>query len=442
MFTISDGFSLKYFIVFHVTQATVLTLFLITGLNGNMASTYHTTFQNVTDANDSFTNSSIFNTLNDTALNPDASAYYKFERYVRIIIPIIFGLIVAIGFLGNLLVIVVIIMNQQMRSTTNLLILNLAFADLCFIVFCVPFTATGYALPKWPFGEVWCKIVQYLMYVCAYASVYTLVVMSLDRYLAVVHPISSMSVRNQTNTVRILFVLWAVILAGHIPLLLDYMVVDYNYYGEYRSTCISIYSATENHVMLRVFYGSFFMFGYLLPLSLICVLYGFMLKRLLYGVVPGGSQRAESIRSKKRVTKMVVIVVAIFALCWLPIQVVFMVQNFGYYSEELSYIAVQMVANCLAYMNSCVNPILYAFLSDNFRRSFRKVLCCGSVQYTKFEYERTNIRIEKPERKEPSLQTATNTTHTPATSTATLQTYYHNTENGNKSVNHCTQTEV
>jgi hypothetical protein len=91
-------------------------------------------------------------------------------------------------------VVIVVAANQQMRSTTNLLIINLAVADLLFIVFCVPFTGTDYVLPFWPFGDVWCKIVQYLIVVTAYASVYTLVLMSLDRFLAVVHPITSMSV--------------------------------------------------------------------------------------------------------------------------------------------------------------------------------------------------------------------------------------------------------
>lgn len=90
--------------------------------------------------------------------------------------------------------VLVVAVNQQMRSTTNLLIINLAVADLFFIIFCVPFTATDYILPYWPFGDIWCKIVQYLIVVTAYASVYTLVLMSLDRFLAVVHPITSMSV--------------------------------------------------------------------------------------------------------------------------------------------------------------------------------------------------------------------------------------------------------
>lgn len=372
----------------------------------------------------------------------DYGGYLEFEQTVRILIPTIFGLIFILGLIGNALVICVVLLNQQMRSTTNILIVSLAFADIFFLIFCVPFTATGYALPYWPFGNIWCKIVQYSMFVCAYVSIYSLVLMSLDRFLAVVHPISSMSIRTQRNTYIVVIITWVIILVGHIPLLLQYGIFEYRYYGEDRSTCINLKNLDKSHLR-KLFYASFFVFGYLLPLSLICVLYGFMLKRLLYGVVPGGSQRAESIRSKKRVTKMVIIVVVIFALCWLPIQIIFMVQNFGTFADDIFAIAMQFAANCLAYMNSCVNPILYAFLSENFRRSFRKLLCCGSVQYTKFEYEKTNIRHN--DNKEP-VKTYTQSTNT--TSTA-LQTYINNgsskngsNKNSNEAVNHCAQTDL
>lgn len=54
----------------------------------------------------------------------------------------------------------VVAANQQMRSTTNLLIINLAAADILFVIFCVPFTATDYVLPEWPFGDLWCKVVS------------------------------------------------------------------------------------------------------------------------------------------------------------------------------------------------------------------------------------------------------------------------------------------
>ena len=69
----------------------------------------------------------------------------------------------------------------QMKNTTNLLILNLAVADLLFVLVCVPFTASDYILMYWPFGVFWCRTVQYIIYVTAYISIYTLVLMARDR---------------------------------------------------------------------------------------------------------------------------------------------------------------------------------------------------------------------------------------------------------------------
>ena len=92
-----------------------------------------------------------------------------------------------------------------MKNTTNLLILNLAVADLLFILvressrkerrerltmflpgqICVPATASDYILMFWPFGLAWCRTVQYIIYVTAYVSIYTLVLMAADRLVNV-----------------------------------------------------------------------------------------------------------------------------------------------------------------------------------------------------------------------------------------------------------------
>lgn len=103
------------------------------------------------------------------------------EKIVVVVVPIFFGMIGILGLVGNSLVVIVVAANPGMRSTTNILIINLAVADLLFVIFCIPFTATDFVLPFWPFGNFWCKMVQYLIIVTAYASVYTLVLMSLDR---------------------------------------------------------------------------------------------------------------------------------------------------------------------------------------------------------------------------------------------------------------------
>jgi len=85
-------------------------------------------------------------------------------------------------------------------------------------------------------------------------------------------------------------------------------------------------------------------------------------------------------------------------------QVIFMLQFFSSVDDTtLSFAVAKMVANCLAYMNSCVNPILYAFLSDNFRQAFfRLVSCCvggrgdgagGFNALRKMDMEQTNVGV-------------------------------------------------
>ncbi|GFY13897.1 allatostatin-A receptor [Trichonephila clavipes] len=317
-------------------------------------------------------------TCNDTDIFPKTD-YSSIERVVAIVVPILFGIIVIVGFIGNTLVVLVVACNPQMRSTTNVLIINLAVADLLFIMFCVPFTAFDYALPYWPFGDVWCRVVQYLVIVCAYASIYTLVLMSLDRFLAVVHPITSMSIRTVQNAFIAIGIMWAVIVLACIPALQSHGQIYYTYQNIEYSVCMFLSTEGYNYAAYQI---CFFLSSYIIPLSLIFILYVLMLKRLWFGVAPGGRISAESLKSKKRVTRMVVIVVVIFAVCWCPIQIVLVMKSINSYVMTPMRLVGQITAHILAYMNSCVNPILYAFLSDNFRKAFHKVIACHRKQNT------------------------------------------------------------
>ena len=108
----------------------------------------------------------------------------ELEKVVPYLVPILFSIIILIGFVGNILVVLIVSLNKNMRNTTNLLILNLAVADILFIVFCIPFTAADYYLTSaWPFGATWCKINQFLIFTTATVSIYTLVLMATDRFV-------------------------------------------------------------------------------------------------------------------------------------------------------------------------------------------------------------------------------------------------------------------
>lgn len=331
--------------------------------------------------------SNVTESIDGYGLNPtpEQQSLVLIQKVVSVVVPLLFGLIVVVGLFGNALVVLVVAVNQQMRSTTNFLIINLAVADLLFIVFCVPFTATDYVLPFWPFGEIWCKIVQYLIVVTAYASVYTLVLMSLDRFLAVVHPIASMSIRTERNAITAIAVTWVVILIASVPVYLSHGEVTYTYSSAEHTACVFLEADLVNRpdgYNKPVFQIIFFATSYVTPLALICVLYLWLLLRLWRGAAPGGHVSAESRRGKKRVTRMVIVVVAIFAFCWFPIQLILVLKSIERYEITNTSVMFQIVSHVLAYMNSCVNPILYAFLSDHFRKAFRKVINCGNTHST------------------------------------------------------------
>lgn len=289
------------------------------------------------------------------------------ELTVSILVPIFFSLIGIIGLVGNLLVVITVAFNAQMRNTTNLLIFNLSTADLLFICFCIPFTAVDYSFGQWPFGLQWCKIVQYLISVSAYISIYTLVLMSMDRFLAVCYPYTR--IRNECNTLWSIVILWIGVLIINLPVFHAHGLENYPHVNNKTITaCVFI---KNEYLTWSAFHISMFASSYVLPLFLISGLYLFMLMRLWRSNL---TQSRESRRGKRRVTRLVIIVVTCFATLWLPIQTILLLKSLGHFESNTNLtVALQIVAHVLAYTSSCINPLLYAFLSENFRKSFRKV---------------------------------------------------------------------
>jgi allatostatin A receptor len=247
----------------------------------------------------------------------------RLEQTISIIVPIFFSLIGITGFVGNLLVVITVVANVQMRNTTNLLIFNLSFADLLFICFCIPFTAVDYSFGLWPFGLTWCKCVQYLIVVTCYISIYTLVLMSLDRFLAVCYPVSR--IRSERNTLISIVVLWITIFVINFPVYSSHGLHEYTDGNRNLTSCTFI---ENEYFSWSTFHIQMFGASYLLPLILISGLYLFMLLRLWKSNL---TQSKESRRGKRRVTRLVLIVIACFATLWLPIQTLLLLKSFHLY---------------------------------------------------------------------------------------------------------------
>ncbi|KAG9278933.1 galanin receptor type 1 [Astyanax mexicanus] len=282
---------------------------------------------------------------------------------------LIFGLIFTLGVLGNSLVITVLARRKsgQQRSTTNVFILNLSIADLSYLLFCIPFQSTVYMMPSWIFGEFICKFVHYFFTVSMLVSIFTLSAMSVDRYVAIVHCRKSSSIRVVRHALAGVAVIWALSLAMAAPVAHHQSIV------ESKDNSTFCWEVWPNHTRRKIYVVFTFIFGYLLPLILISFCYAKVLNHL-HKKLRNVSKKSEA--SKKKTAQTVLVVVVVFCLSWLPHHVVHLWVEFGSFPLNQASFLFRVAAHCLAYSNSSVNPIIYAFLSENFRQAYKQVFRC------------------------------------------------------------------
>ncbi|KAI3365705.1 hypothetical protein L3Q82_010148, partial [Scortum barcoo] len=269
-----------------------------------------------------------------------------------VVISLLFSLIFLLGTVGNSLVIAVLLRNGQTNTkTTNLFILNLGLADLSFIVFCVPFQATIYTLDEWVFGPLLCRLVHFFIFLTMYASIFTLTAVSLDRHLAICYPLRSREMRTPKNALASIAVVWALALVFSGPYLSYFTQMDLS--GTV--VCIPAWESKPRMIMDVCT----FVFGYLIPVLVLGLTYARTIRYLWTSVDPV-KDASESRRSKRKVTKMIVIVAALFCVCWLPHHLVVLCMWSGRFPLNQATYVLRILSHLVAYANSCLNPVVYA----------------------------------------------------------------------------------
>uniref|UniRef100_A0A4W3HV88 G-protein coupled receptor 54-like n=1 Tax=Callorhinchus milii TaxID=7868 RepID=A0A4W3HV88_CALMI len=291
-------------------------------------------------------------------------------------VPLFFGLIMLTGMIGNSLVIHIITKHRQMRTATNFYIVNLAATDIIFLVCCVPFTASLYPLPSWIFGDFMCKFVNYLQQVTVQATCITLTAMSADRCYATVYPLKSLLHRTPKVAMVVSTCIWLGSFALSTPIVI-YQKIEKGYWYGPRTYCAEDFPSVTHQKGFILYH---FLTAYLLPLLTISLCYSFMVKRVGQPVVEPVdnnyqvqllSERTIAMRSK--ISKMVMVIVLLFMICWGPIQLFILFQGF-YPKFQANYetYKIKTWANCMSYANSCINPIVYGFMGASFRKTFKK----------------------------------------------------------------------
>ncbi|XP_037666471.1 galanin receptor type 2 [Choloepus didactylus] len=287
-----------------------------------------------------------------------------------VIVPVLFALIFLVGTVGNALVLAVLLRGGQAASTTNLFILNLGVADLCFIVCCVPFQATIYTLDGWVFGSLLCKAVHFFIFLTMHASSFTLAAVSLDRYLAIRYPLHSRELRTPRNALAAIALIWGLSLLFSGPYL--------SYYRQSRLANLTVCHPAWSAPRRRAMDLCTFVFSYLLPVLVLGLTYVRTLRYLWRAVDPVAAGSGAR-RAKRKVTRMIVIVAALFCLCWMPHHVIILCVWFGRFPLTRATYALRILSHLVSYANSCVNPIVYALVSKHFRKGFRKI-CAGLLR--------------------------------------------------------------
>lgn len=113
-----------------------------------------------------------------------------------------------------------------------------------------------------------------------------------------------------------------------------------------------------------------FIFAFVVPVMVITICYGLMILRLRSVRLLSGSKEKD--RNMRRITRMVLVVVAAFIICWTPIHIFIIVKTMVEIDTRNPFvIASWHLCIALGYTNSSLNPVLYAFLDENFKRCFR-----------------------------------------------------------------------
>ncbi|KAM7397400.1 hypothetical protein PAMA_005618 [Pampus argenteus] len=316
--------------------------------------------------------------------------------------------VITFAIVGNILVILSVVCNRHLRIPTNYFIINLAIADLLLGTTVLPVSATLEVLDYWVFGRIFCDIWAAVDVLCCTASIMSLCVISIDRYIGVRYPLQYPMMVTERRALFAMLAIWILAIVISIGPLLGWKQPP----TQEDTVCL---------ITQEPFYALFSSLGsFYIPLAVILAMYcrvyivakrttrnleaGMMKERQddsneltlrihcrnqqihdLCSAPKGGGVGASSGRStltikllkfsrEKKAAKTLGVVVGMFILCWLPFFLALPISSFN--SSLRPPETFFKVIFWLGYFNSCLNPIIYTCYSREFKQAFIRILRC------------------------------------------------------------------
>ncbi|KAK7895913.1 hypothetical protein WMY93_021238 [Mugilogobius chulae] len=287
-----------------------------------------------------------------------------------VFLPIIYIIVFAVGLPANALAIWVFLFRVKKKHPSSIYMANLALADLLFVIWVPLKIAYHFNNNDWIYGEGLCKVLVAFFYGNMYCSILFITCISVQRYWAVVHPLSELQKDNRVAT-GLSIAIWVIVWAITVPLYLyeqEVRVLNMNIV-----TCHDVTRQSQKQ-MAAGYFLNMGAVGFIVPLFVCIVSYVLMLKALQ------NSMSDPTIAKKRRKAIVLIITVLVmFIVCFTPSNIMLIV----HYSLLLSgatnsLYGFYITTLCLASLNSCIDPFVYYFISEDFRNHIKNTFLCRS----------------------------------------------------------------
>lgn len=315
---------------------------------------------------------------------------------------VIIALLCLFGSAANIITIIVILRNKVLQATSNYL-LSLAISDLIMLMMTVP-VEIKFQLKFWPwdFGQFLCRLHPYLKEACLYTTALHIVAFTIERYIVICHPMRARTLLSKSRASKIICLIWLCSFILAMPVFLVYSVQFYCPGIPESQLCFPLF---EYDNYLSIFYSVMSIFLFLVPMTLIIVLYS-LIGKTLYSKTLTSGRRTSVVRSSKNQTKgkapskaskndavdkarhQAVKLLALIAVCffvlwfpfmWIRLNPLFTL-NKDNPNERTYHEWFYSISMTLLYLSSCTNPLLYNIMSARFRKAYKKTILCREVR--------------------------------------------------------------
>ncbi|XP_010218825.1 PREDICTED: C-C chemokine receptor type 2-like [Tinamus guttatus] len=280
------------------------------------------------------------------------------KNFAAKFLPPLYSLVVIFGLLGNMLVVLILVKYKRLKSMTDIYLLNLAISDLLFI-FSLPFWAY-YAAQEWIFGDALCKILSGAYLLGFYSGIFFIILLTIDRYLAIVHAVFALKARTVTYGILASTVTWVIALLVSLPGVFFHKTQKENS----RFTCSPHYP-TANAINWKYCHTLMMnILGLILPMIIMIFSYSRILKTLL---------RCRN-EKKAKAVRLIFVIMVFYFVFWTPFNIASFLYTFQT-SLSLNNCAASgqlgkaiQVTETISMIHCCINPVIYAFVGEKFRK--------------------------------------------------------------------------